>query len=113
MTLSDERCVAYLIKYRSKIYPKDKAMRHFSDIMVLIYLSLDDLIERSGLTLWQKKTIRYMMDGYTSQDLSEMWDVSRQVVDKHLRIAAIKIAQKSSEEAFQLLEKRYHNCLVG
>ena len=88
-------------------------MRHFSDIMVLIYLSLDDLIERSGLTLWQKKTIRYMMDGYTSQDLSEMWDISRQVVDKHLRIAAIKIAQKSSEEAFQLLEKRYHNCLVG
>ena len=113
MTLSDERCVAYLIKYRSKIYPKDKAMRHFSDIMVLIYLTLDELIEKTELTLWQKKTIRYMMDGYTPLDLSEMWDVSRQVVDKHLRIAAYKIAKKSSAEAFALLERKYHNCLVG
>ena len=105
--------MAYLIKYRSKIYPKDKAMRHFSDIMVLIYISLDELIERAELTLWQKKTIHYMMDGYTSQDLSDMWQVSRQVIDKHLRIASIKIARKSSREAFTLLERKYHNCLVG
>ena len=53
------------------------------------------------------------MDGYTSQDIADMWGVTRQVIDKHLRIAARKIAGKSAEESFELLEKRYHNCLVG
>lgn len=80
---------------------------------MLIYISLDELINRTELTLWQRKTIRYLMDGYTSQDIADMWGVTRQVIDKHLRIAARKIAGKSAEESFELLEKRYHNCLVG
>ena len=88
-------------------------MAHFSELMVAIYIDLDRLIKATPLTKAQRMTIKYLMEGYSSQDLSELWNVSHQSVDKCLRSAAAKMAKFNGDRYWEMLEKKYHNHLVG
>lgn len=113
VTLSDERCVKYLIKYRSKIYPSSRAMENFSDIMIAIYIDLDKLIQSAPLSRLERHTVNFIMYGYGVQDLAELWNIDRRNADVYLTRAAKKIAALNSKQHIKFFERKYHNRLVG
>lgn len=88
-------------------------MQHFSDLMVAIYIDLDRLIESTPLTKNQRLTVKFMMDGYNAQDLSELWRLPRQRIDTYLRQAAVKMARLNSQRYWETIERKYHNRMVG
>ena len=88
-------------------------MTHFSELMVAIYIDLERLIKETPLTKKQRVTVKYLMEGYNTQDLSELWNVSRQSIDDQLRKACVKLAKVNSDKHWEILEKKYHNRMVG
>lgn len=113
VTLSDPRCVSHLIKWRSRIYPRNRAMDHFSDIMVCIYVDLDRLIQETKLTDNQYLTVKYLMDGYTMNDLCEVWGEERQTIEDRLKKACNKLARRNAKMNWAVVEKNYHNKVIG
>lgn len=63
-----------------------------------IYADLDRLIERADLSPLERKTIEFLMYGYTIKDISENYGKSRQLYEILFKRAVKKIVKLNNED---------------
>ncbi len=106
VSLSDPRCIASLIRFRSTIYPREKSYNHFSELMTCIYLDIDDLIRKTPMRRIERETIKALMMGNTLSDVAEDQGTDEEAVYEILLTAAGRMARENEEMREQSLKTR-------
>lgn len=108
LTLSDESVVKYLILNRSKLdvgYGANTNINinqagdifDFNQEIIVMYSSLDKVIEKSALTKKQKILIDKLFEGNNLNDASKILEINRDAVYKMLDRITSKIVTTNNE----------------
>ncbi len=108
-SLSDEKTVMLLIRFRNQIYPYRADEWQFKELLSCLYMDLDALIEGAGLSPSEWDVVSRLMKGYSQQDIAELDGKSRQAVHTLLTRAAGKIAALQRARHEEWINERYHN----
>lgn len=63
----------------------------FSEPILCTYIALEKLIEDSGLSPLERKTVDYLMLGYAAADIAEYMNKTRQTIETSFKRAVAKI----------------------
>lgn len=107
--LSDETVVRTLVEQREKLDPIRKASgtslfeaaadtSPLVEDIICLYVDLDRLIEAVRFPSSEAFVLEKIMDGYTINDLSEIYGGSRQAYSGYYRRAIGKIVKESQEQ---------------
>lgn len=100
MNLGEEHTVAALIKARESLDPARREMTcsyRLQETMLCLYASLDMLIANTaGLTDKEREILRWYMDGYAAEEISELCGTSRQAVSKMMHNAVRKLVRQNA-----------------
>ena len=77
-----------------------------SEPILCTYIDLDHLIERCGLSPWQREIVRRLMDGYTMLDIAKLTDRALTTIDVQYRRAVEKIVRCNNEDWRQAMERK-------
>lgn len=108
VNLSDDDTIKYLISYRSKL---DKAYGAYSNIeinqagdnfdfnqeIIVLYASLDKLVEQTVLTKKQRKLLHMLYEGHTIPDIVELTESDSSATYQMLDRLAGKIADTNND----------------
>ena len=112
VSLSDPKCIASLIKFRSVIYPTQKSCTHFSELMTCIYLDIDELIRKTPMRRVERETLKALMKGDTIQDVAFDQGTDERTVVIQLETATRRMAMENEKAREKSLRTRlYVKCL--
>lgn len=108
VSLSDPRCIASLIRFRSVIYPEDKSYKHFSELMTCIYLDIDELVCRTPMRRGEREIIKSLMEGNTIADVAYDMGTDERSVVIQLETAAKRMAMENEKRREESLKTRLY-----
>lgn len=108
VNLSDDDTIKYLISYRSKL---DKAYGAYSNIeinqagdnfdfnqeIIVLYASLDQLVEKTVLTKKQRKLLHMLYEGHSIPDIAELTETDDDAMYQMLNRLAKRIADTNND----------------
>lgn len=78
----------------------------FLEPVLCLYIDLDSLIARCGLSARQAQIVDLLMDGYTLGDIASLWGITFQTVQVQFRRAVTKIARQNDADWQTAADKR-------
>ncbi|AZU98951.1 hypothetical protein pW2_119 [Bacillus phage pW2] len=108
VNLSDDDTIKYLISYRSKLDKSYGAYSNseinqagdnfdFNQEIIVLYASLDKLVERTVLTKKQNKLLHMLYEGHSIPDIAELTETDDDAMYQMLNRLAKRIADTNND----------------